>query len=76
LRFTAFQQLEEFRIDEGRVWGAGADVRWRTRGGTVWFSFDNYEHDRRNNADLSDWSQQRAALGFSYYVGSEPGRTP
>ncbi len=76
LRLSAFQQLEEFRIDEGRVWGAGADVRWRTRSGTVWFSFDNYEHDRRDNAALSDWSQQRAALGFSYYVGSEPGRAP
>ncbi len=76
LRFSALQQLEEFRIDEGRVWGLGADVRWRTRSGTVWFSFDNYEHDRRNSAALQDWSQMRGALGFSYYLGSEPGRAP
>ncbi len=76
LRFSAFQQLEEFRVDEGRVWGIGGDVRWRTRPGTVWFSVDNYEHDRRNNGAMRDWSQQRAALGFSYYLGSEPGRTP
>ncbi len=76
LRFSALQQLEEFRIDEGRVWGVGADVRWRTQSGTVWFSFDNYEHDRRDNAALKNWSQMRGALGFSYYVGSEPGRAP
>jgi hypothetical protein len=82
LRFSAFQQLEEFRVGEGRVWGLGGDVRWRTQAGTVWFSADRYDHDRRINKDITDdplrpdWSQWRAAFGFSYYVGSEPGRAP
>jgi hypothetical protein len=82
LRFSAFQQLEEFRISEGRVWGLGGDVRWWTRAGTVWLSLDRYGHDRRTSGDLTDdptqpdWTQWRAAFGFSYYLGSEPGRTP
>ena len=82
VRFSAFQQLEEFRIGEGRVWGLGGDARWRTRAGTVWLSLDRYDHDRRTNGDIADdparpdWTQWRAAFGLSYYLGSEPGRVP
>jgi hypothetical protein len=76
LRFSAFQQLEEFRIAEGRIWGIGGDVRWRTPAGTVWFAVDSYDHNRRGDAGLTDWTQWRGAFGFSYYVGSEPGRVP
>jgi hypothetical protein len=82
VRFSAFRQLNEFRLGQGRVWGLGGDVRWRTAAGTVWFSVDRYDHNRRINDDISedptqpDWSQWRAALGLSYYVGSEPGRAP
>jgi hypothetical protein len=82
VRFSAFQQLEEFRVGEGRVWGLGGDARWRTPAGTVWFSVDRYDHNRRIGEDGSedptqpDWSQWRVALGLSYYVGSEPGRAP
>ena len=76
LRFAAWQQLYEFRIDDGRVWGLGGDIRWRTRGGTIWFSMDGYDHHQANNAALVDWTQFRGALGFSYYLGSEPGRAP
>jgi hypothetical protein len=82
LRLSAFQQLEEFRVGEGRIWGLGGDVRWRTRAGTVWMSVDRYDHDRRINGDIADdpnqpdWTQWRAAFGLSYYLGSEPGRAP
>jgi len=76
LRFVAWQQLYEFRIDDGRVWGVGADVRWRTRPGTVWLSIDGYDHHQEANAALVDWTQWRGAIGFSYYLGSEPGRAP
>jgi hypothetical protein len=76
LRLSAFQQLEEFRVSEGRVWGLGGDVRWRTPTGTLWFSLDSYDHNRRNDAALADWTQWRSTLGFSYYLGSEPGRAP
>lgn len=75
-RFSAWQQLEEFRVSEGRVWSVGIDARWRTQQGTVWFSIDRYDHDNRGDAAIQDWSQWRSALGFSYYLGSEPGRTP
>jgi hypothetical protein len=80
LRFSAFQQLEEFRVGEGRVWGLGGDARWRTRAGTVWLSLDRYDHNRRIDGDSDDptqpdWTQWRAAFGLSYYMGSEPGRT-
>lgn len=82
VRFSAFQQLEELRVGEGRVWGLGVDVRWRTRGGTAWLSLDRYDHDRRINGDMADdptqpdWTQWRAAFGLSHYLGSEPGRSP
>ncbi len=82
IRFSAFQDLEEFRVGEGRVWGLGVDARRRTPAGTVWFSVNRYDHDRRIDGDNSDdptrpdWSQWRAVFGLSYYVGSEPGRTP
>jgi hypothetical protein len=75
-RFSAWQQLEEFRLNQGRVWGLGLDLRWRTRQGTVWFSVDRYDHDNRGDQAIQDWSQWRSAVGFSYYLGSEPGRTP
>lgn len=73
-RFSAFQQLEEFRIDEGRVWSIGADVRWETYLGTLYGSIARYRHDRRGNPVQTDWTQLRASLGLSFYVGSEPGR--
>ena len=43
---------------------------------TVWFSVDRYDHDNRGDGAVQDWNQWRSALGFSYYLGSEPGRTP
>jgi hypothetical protein len=82
LRLAAFKQLEEFRVGQGRVWGLGGDIRWRTQAGTVWFSVDRYDHNRRISDEISedpaqpDWSQWRAAFGLSYYLGSEPGRAP
>lgn len=82
VRFSALQQIEEFRVGEGRVWGLGGDVRWRTRAGSIWLSVDRYAHDRRINGDIADdptqpdWNQWRAAFGFSYYLGSESGRAP
>ncbi len=73
LRFTAFQQLEEFRIAEGRVWSIGGDLSWRTRMGTLWGSLDRYRHDDRGDATALDWTQTRAELGWALYLGPEPG---
>ncbi len=74
-RFSAFQQLEEFRVTQGRVWSVGGDVQWETSLGTFWGSVDRYKHDRRGDgiADI-DWNQTRASFGMAVYLGSEPGR--
>jgi hypothetical protein len=76
-RFSAFQQIGEFRVGEGRVWSVGAEAQWDTPVGTLWGSIDRYRHDRRENEDvLPDWTQTRASFGMSFYLGTEPGRTP
>lgn len=74
-RFSAFQQVDEFRVGEGRVWSLGGDVEWRGDFGTLYASLDRYRHDRRGGGAVAvDWSQTRASLGLSLYLGSEPGR--
>jgi hypothetical protein len=72
----AFEQIWEFRIGENLVWNWGADARWRARVGTLWGAVDGYRHNRKNDPARLDWTQWRAALGISYYLGSEPGRAP
>ncbi|MEE8476985.1 MAG: hypothetical protein V3S19_01365 [Gemmatimonadales bacterium] len=72
---SAFQQVGEYRVGDGRVFSAGANFQWRSDLATVWGSIDRYRHDRRNVDVLQpDWSQTRASLGLTFYVGSEPGR--
>lgn len=73
-RVSAFQQLEEFRVGEGRVWSLGADARWITDFATFWGALDRYRHDRRGDATAIDWTQVRGSLGVALYLGSEPGR--
>ncbi len=76
-RFSAFQQLGEFRVDEGRVWSLGGNLKYETPLGTMWGAVDRYRHDRREEASgLPDWTQLRASFGLAFYVGSEPGRRP
>ena len=73
--FSAFQQLGEFRVGEGRVWSVGSNIQWETTLGTVWGSIDRYQHDRRSPGVVQlDWTQTRASFGLAFYVGSEPGR--
>jgi hypothetical protein len=72
---SGFQQVGEYRIGDGRVFSAGANFRWVNDLATVWGSIERYRHDRRDvNVAQPDWSQTRASLGLSFYVGSEPGR--
>jgi hypothetical protein len=74
VRTSAFQQLEEFRVGEGRVWSLGGDVEWRMETATLWLSVDRYRHDRRDAEAVDpDWTQTRAAAGLALYLGSEPG---
>ena len=72
---SAFQQVGEYRVGDGRVFGAGANFQWRTDIATVWGSINRYRHDRRNvDVHQPDWSQTRASFGLTFYAGSEPGR--
>ena len=74
VRTSAFQQLEEFRVGEGRVWSVGGELEWRRTTATLWASIDRYRHDRRGaDAVDPDWTQTRAAAGLAFYLGSEPG---
>jgi len=75
-RVGAYDQSWEFRMGDSMIWNVGVDARWRTRIGTVWGAVDGYRHDRKDDAAFDDWTQLRAVLGISYYLGSEPGRTP
>jgi len=76
-RFSAFQQLGEFRVGEGRVWSIGGNIKYDAPIGTVWGAVDRYRHDRRDpEAGLPDWNQLRASFGLAFYIGSEPGRRP
>ncbi len=72
---SAFQQVGEYRVGDGRVFSGGANFQWRTDLATVWGSIDRYRHDRRNvDVPQPDWTQTRASFGLTFYVGSEPGR--
>lgn len=72
---SAFQQVGEYRVGDGRVFSGGVNFQWRTDLATVWGSIDRYRHDRRNvDVPQPDWSQTRASFGLTFYAGSEPGR--
>jgi hypothetical protein len=71
---TAFQQILEFRVGEGRVWGggltAGVDLPWRARlaGGAA-----VYRHAPRGRATESPWNQTRFWTSLAVPFGGEPG---
>jgi hypothetical protein len=74
--FTAFEQLEEFRVGEGSVVGAGVD-------GTLRFDdriqidggINVYRH-LSDRVDTTDWNQRRAFLSLRVGFGRDPGIGP
>lgn len=71
----AFQTLDEFQVDKGRVWGASADAGFQLlQGARVDGSFQAYRHAERYTGGI-DWNQLRGMLRVEWTVGSEPGRT-
>lgn len=77
LRGTAFQQVEDFRVSSGTVYGGGIDARGPlfARAG-LRLSLARYWHDRKeraNQADL-DWSQTRATLSLEWTFGASADR--
>lgn len=74
LHGTAFQNIYEFTVGEGRVYGAGLE-------GAVQLHADLrlvgdamlYRHAGRNEPTMADWNQRRASLRLEWRVGGEPG---
>jgi hypothetical protein len=74
LQALGFQRLYEFRITEGTVYGAGAEVSIRAgaraqlfAGGAV------YHHAGRVGAAGIDWNQRRASLRVQWSAGPDAG---
>lgn len=71
---SAAQQIEEFRVGEGRVYGigAGGEVRlWRAMELTGGANL--YRQDFENRASAADWNQRRAWLALRVGFGEDPG---
>lgn len=71
-----FERLYEFRLDEGTVAGAGAEVTHQLNDRLgVFGGFTLYRHLNRGAAPSIDWNQRRASLRLQWTVGAEPGLT-
>lgn len=71
---TTFQQIEEFRVGDGRAWGGGLSADWTvserlalTAGGSL------LRHRDGGSPFTSPWSQSRAWTTARVAIGSEPG---
>jgi len=72
--FMSFQQIEEYRLGEGRGYGGGisADYRWNERvsvgaGGSL------IRHQDGGNLFTSPWNQARAWSSLHFELGGDPG---
>ncbi len=71
---TAFQNIYEFTVGEGRVLGTGLQGSYRLRPDLqVIADATVYQHTGRNEPDLANWDQRRASLRLEWRVGGEPG---
>ncbi len=69
----AFQTLDEFRVERGRVWGLSADGGVQlTTSARIDGSFQAYRHAERYAGGI-DWNQLRGMLRLEWTVGPEPG---
>jgi hypothetical protein len=77
VRGLGFQQLYEFRLEHGTVFGLGADAtlrlsdRARAVGGVT-----GYRHVYAGEAPGLDWNQLRGNLVLQWTIGTEPTATP
>lgn len=73
LSLQAFQTAYEFRVEEGRVLGAGAEAGFALRDAArVDGNLYLLRHSDRNNIS-PDWGQVRGSLKLSWTLGREPG---
>ena len=71
---TAFQQIEQFRVGEGIVWGGGASMNLvllenltLSGGGTM------FRQTYNNRPGMADWNQRRGWLALRASFGGDPG---
>lgn len=70
----AFQTLDEFQVDKGRVLGASADVGMKLPASVrIDASLQAYRHAERYSGGI-DWNQLRGLIRFEWTIGPEPGR--
>ncbi len=71
----AFQTMDEFQVNQGRVWGASAEAGVQLLAGArLDGSFQAYRHAERYTGGI-DWNQLRGMLQLQWTVGPEPGRS-
>ncbi len=68
------QNIYEFRVGTGRIYGVSVDGAWRVAP-DVRLVADAalYQHALTNGAPGPDWTQHRAALRFEWTMGRDPG---
>jgi len=70
----AFQTLDEFQVEQGRVWGASAEAGVQLLpSARLDGSFQAYRHAERYTGGI-DWNQLRGMLQLQWTVGPDPGR--
>ncbi len=74
LRGAALQDIYEFRVGSGRVFGAGVDLGYELTS-TLRFAGDAmlYHQTTERQPNMADWNQWRGGVRLEWSVGSEPG---
>lgn len=74
LSLMSFQQIEEYRLGQGRAFGAGAsaDYMWNDRMSLLG-GFSLIRHRDGGNVFTSPWNQGRAWTSVRFDLGGDPG---
>jgi len=74
LSALSFQQIEEFRVGQGRAYGAGASADWQWNDRmSVMGGFSVLRHRDGGNVFTSPWNQGRAWTSLRFDLGGDPG---
>jgi hypothetical protein len=73
LRGTAFQNVGEYQIGDGTVFGVGAESAMRLMPGLQLVGdLFVYRHTSHDQPQLVNWNQRRASVRLEWTLGSEP----
>lgn len=74
LSALTFQQIEEYRLGQGRAFGGGASVDFELwEGGTAAGGVSLIRHRDGGNVFTSPWNQARGWMSLRFELGSDPG---